>query len=527
MGHFDAARVPALLATFAVAISTNSFAADSDLACIKTKVSGDSCQALKVEFDLSACKGGSHEAKTAWIRCKKDGTAIARALVDDHRRVRADLKKESSGLLGANGWSVAGDLKFESAPKGAAAAAAPVHHDAAAPAAVHHEVAAPAAPVDRAAASAPASEAPAAAPAAPASNPLSISGYFDAYYAYNFNGPAQPATLPASTFPNQQNGLHYYDWYHNQLGLSMAEITVKHKRQEVSFLLDLDFGSQADLNSQYVPSGSQAYPDETSKHVGQAILTYEPGWAKGLVFDFGKMATHVGLEVYKAKDNWNYTRSVLFAYGIPLWHEGAHVGYSLTPELTIGAYAYSGWNTIYAPNNSPTAGAQIKWAPAASFNVIYNYIGGPNQRNDESDMKQVHNVNATWAPTSTFSFAFDAIYGSEDNAPLATSVRQLARWAGAEILAKWQATPRYSIAPRVEFYSDPQGYTLGTSSSAGGEASTTLQTYTLTQALQVADGFEARVEVRHDRSSVKQFTGSYGATGEQTTALVGLLYTMP
>ena len=39
--------------------------------------------------------------------------------------------------------------------------------------------------------------------------------------------------------------------------------------------------------------------------------------------DFGKFVTSAGAEVIESKDNWNYSRSLLFAYAIPYWHFGA------------------------------------------------------------------------------------------------------------------------------------------------------------------------------------------------------------
>ena len=40
--------------------------------------------------------------------------------------------------------------------------------------------------------------------------------------------------------------------------------------------------------------------------------------------DFGKFVTSAGAEVIEAKDNWNYSRSLLFVNAIPYLHRRAH-----------------------------------------------------------------------------------------------------------------------------------------------------------------------------------------------------------
>jgi hypothetical protein len=486
------------------------------------------CSSLKGEFDVSACDVGAKTLK-AKFKCSKD-EAVARA----SRGGAAFLGhvSRSAGAWGGGDWKVDGLVMMEKTTATKVARAAPssvkftpagaVAHEAAAPAheTAHEKVAEKAAEkVEAAASHSPASETPAA-------TGFQFSAYFDAYYAHNFNRPAAatPSTA-AGTLPNAQTALHYYDYYANQLGLNLVELTVKHVRKETSFLVDFDFGDMADINA---PTTTSGVPDSVSKHIGQAVFSYTPSWAPGLTIDAGKMATHVGLEVIKARDNWNYTRSTLFAYGIPLWHTGVHVGYeAIAKKLAVGAYLYQGWNTLNDNNTAPTLGAQVKFTPSDSLTVIYNYIGGAEQANVNDNLKQVHDLNATVTLSSTVSLAMDFITGSEDglafNAGADAPIK--ATWSAFELGAKLQVTPAYSISPRWEIYNDPQGYTLnGVATSPAGQS---LMTYTLTQALQVSEGFETRFELRLDHSSLEnRFTTKDGVSANQATAVIGLLYSM-
>ena len=143
------------------------------------------------------------------------------------------------------------------------------------------------------------------------------------------------------------------------------------------------------------------------------------------------MPTHIGLELTKPKDNWNYTRSTIFTFGLPLWHAGAHLGYSVIPNIfAVNTYLYNGWNTMVDNNFSPTYGLQLKWSPNDKFTWIYNYIGGPEQASDNKNWKQVHETNLTYNLTPTVSLASDFIYGNE-KAVTTTGVD--ADWYGAQV----------------------------------------------------------------------------------------------
>jgi hypothetical protein len=221
---------------------------------------------------------------------------------------------------------------------------------------------------------------------------------FDGYYSYNLNQPLSvtPIATPYLITPN--TNIRGYDFYHNNIALNVAEISVKKKGTEISFTADLDFGPQADFNAASLVLNASAGPsigsvDPVSKVLGQAFLTYTPLWAPNLTVDFGKMSTHLGYESWKSKDNWQYSRSTLFIFGKPLWHTGLHVGYSLMPKtFMLSAYVYNSWNSIYENNSSKTLGAQLKWTPSEAFAFAYNYIGGPEQAANDLNLRVVRPI---------------------------------------------------------------------------------------------------------------------------------------
>jgi hypothetical protein len=348
---------------------------------------------------------------------------------------------------------------------------------------------------------------------------ITVSGFFDGYYSYNLNNPKQPVALSSSSvssagIPSANNTYRYYDSYHNQLTLSLAELTVKAATHNVSILTDLDFGSFADLNASTSSPAGQV-TDESSKNIGQAVVTYkEPG--SRFVFDAGKMYSHLGVETVKSKDNFNYSRSILFSYAIPFWHTGVHVGYDAIPErLQTNLYVYNGWNTLYDNNRSKTLGIQIKYTPTKDSAFSYNFLGGPERSDSESDWKAVHELNASLTASDKWQLIADSVYGSEENALVGAS-RKRAVWYGALVGARYQLNETSYMSPRYELYRDNDG------SSLGGQPQT-IHSLTLTYGRMISSALETRAEARSDFSDQNSFSTDSGVSKSQTTFLVAML----
>lgn len=345
-------------------------------------------------------------------------------------------------------------------------------------------------------------------------------GFFDAYYSFNSNDPRQVTGLDAASVSGASiapanNTYRYYDMYHNQATLSLAELSVKATRGEVTLLAEFVFGSFADANAT-VASTSGALVDESSKHLGQALVSYKASGSRWS-FDLGKAYSHLGVETVKSKDNFNYSRSVLFSYAIPFWTTGVRVGYDVVPdELQVSLYLSNGWNTSYDVNRAKTSGLQLKYVPSAATTIIYNVISGAERTDSESDLKTVHEINATIAVDPDMQVIFDSVHGSEQNALVGGS-RIFASWYGALVGLRSKIDDESYWSPRVEVYRDENGVSLG------GPAQT-LKSLTVTYGRRLSDGFETRFEVRGEESDQSVFTDRNGPTKKQATALAAALF---
>lgn len=526
MKNFTAVRMWMVAALVVVAPVANA------QVCGVARVEGQGCPDLKVTIDLSQCGANAKEVP-ARVVC--DGTkATASAVTPEGTYTIPFTQREGWGQAE---W-VAGEIQFAARAKKAEATALLVPRkkiklqsmieEKAAPVAPAVAVAEPAvvaAPVAEEKTPAPAElpAAPAPAPAAAPSDPWSEAGIqfsatFDAYYSINFNNPTAPTLpvvtgssgnfAPVNTVPAPSTQIRYYDAYANQFSLNLAEFSVRKKKGEVGFTLDLDFGLMADLNS----------TDEVGKHIGQAYVTYMPEWAPGLVIEVGKMPTHLGYELIKSKDNWQYSRSTTFGFGGPFWNNGLHIGYEVTPGLTISGYLNntSVNNGFYTLSPKKSLGLQVKWVPSDKAAIVYNLVaGGRDSLVSDNDIT-IHEANVTYTANDRLAFALEMLAGRDTAAPTYGN----SAWYGVTAHAKYGFNERFWVSPRLEWFEDTTGYRTAATSGH------TLIGATLTNTLVLAKDFELRFELRIDKSTKNVFTKGDGSpTQTQATATWGVLYT--
>jgi len=331
---------------------------------------------------------------------------------------------------------------------------------------------------------------------APAGAAFEFGALVDTYYGYHFNRPEGDAPL------------RNFDTRHNQFALSMAELWVSSPAtadRRMGFSLKLTFGPASSLINAYEPGTGQ-----NLQNLEQAYVSYLAPLGTGLQVDVGKFVSPLGAEVIEAKDNWNYSRSLLFALAVPYYHMGARVSYSPSDRLSLAGYVVNGWNNVVDNNPGKTVGAQLTYKPAASLSVVANYMAGPEQSEDAA-WRRVFDTTVTYTATPRISLMANYDYGRDEVAGAG------GHWTGVAAYARFQATDRLAIVPRVEWYDDPQGFTTGVAQ--------TLKEITVTAECKAADNFLVRAEYRNDASSVPFFTTDTGAAvSQQGSITVAALY---
>jgi hypothetical protein len=337
-------------------------------------------------------------------------------------------------------------------------------------------------------------EPPATAPAAAAAptwsvGPMDVSGFIDGYYSVNFNRP------DASTYDSftgafgQVNQLYNFNDKTDQFNLSAAKLTLNHDPDPIGAHVDFFYGRTNKL----VNGGNSDQLD----FIEQAFLSIKPPKAKGFELDFGKFVTSAGAEVIEAKDNWNYSRSLLFAWAIPYFHFGARTSMPISKTDTIGVQVVNGWNNVTKTNGGATIGltnALVK----PKYSWFLNYYGGPENTNTTNGFRNLFDTTLLLTPTGKFNAYINYDYGQNRDANAAHGGDgALIHWQGVAFAARGQVSPKSALVGRFEYFKDYNGVT---------GLPQDLKEFTGTYEYKWLEGLLTRVEYRGDFSNQPFFT---------------------
>jgi hypothetical protein len=334
------------------------------------------------------------------------------------------------------------------------------------------------------------------------SSAIAVSGFIDAYFSKNVDAP-----------DSRTNKLRNFDVPENQINLSLAEIVLQKKAQPIGFRADIDFGTANDIVQGIAPYGTNAY--NTLTNIQQAYLTAVIPFGNGLTMDAGKFVTHMGYEVIESKDNWNYSRSLLFAWAVPYFHTGLRLTYPFADNFTAALHIVNGWNSVIDNNEEKSIGLALSYSPTGTTGVILNVMDGFEQPTGvDVGKKKVFDFIINQQVTDAFALSLNADYGDE------TLIWGLATWKGAAVYGRYALNAVSAIALRGEVFDDPRGYATGL-----GIPRLDVKEVTATYEIKFADALLVRGEVRDDFSNAPVFDkrSNVGTETRQLTFLVGLV----
>ncbi len=315
---------------------------------------------------------------------------------------------------------------------------------------------------------------------------MDLSGFIDGYYSDNFNRPTVGAN-------GQINDLYNFNDKTDQFNLSAAKLTLNHDPDPVGAHVDFIYGRTNDLINA-APTNSSS--TDQLNYVEQAFLSLKPPKAKGFELDFGKFVTSAGAEVIEAKDNWNYSRSLLFVNAIPYWHFGARTSMPVSKTDTIGFQLVNGWNNV-SKNNGGVTGAFTNALTTPKYTWSLNYYVGPENNNTVSGLRNLIDTTLLLTPPGKFNAYINYDYGSNQDSVVAQGDNKLNTWQGAAFAFHEQATGKSAVSGRYEYFSDADGFQTGTKQD--------IQEFTATYEYKWVEGLLTRVEYRGDFSNADTF----------------------
>ncbi len=351
---------------------------------------------------------------------------------------------------------------------------------------------------------------------------ITVNGFASLSFVYNTNDPVF-----------RLNQYRVFDYADEEPQLDMAQIVIQRaidKPNQFGFRLNMIAGSA-------VPKITAAYGlfrnTETlvagNFDIPEMYLSYIAPLGKGLRFDAGKFATHMGSEVIGGYDGYNdeFSRGFIFGFGVPFTHTGVKATYAFNSTISAMFLVTNGWDEFQRFNHGYSIGGQIVLTATKNTAFYFNWIHGPDMPHDNIDTRDALEIVGSWKTTSKLNLGFDALYAHEENG---VCQGEDAIWKGIAGYLKYAFTPKYSLAFRPEVFNDGGGTRTGIPQILRGftwtpEYDMAPKLSKINEHFKKLDGkFVVRGDIRLDLSNKDVFQRNAYWVDNQFTTAVNLIY---
>ena len=276
---------------------------------------------------------------------------------------------------------------------------------------------------------------------------LTVSGYVEAYYSYDFN---QPTTNERPSFLYSHNR---HNEFNVNLGFVKAAYAAEHIRGNVALMV----GTYANANLAAEPG--------TLRNIFEANAGIKLSKTKNLWLDAGVFASHIGFESAISKDCWTLTRS-LMAENSPYYETGAKIGYtSNNGKWFLSGLVLNGWQQIRRTdgNTRLALGTQITFKPTGKVTLNSSTFLG-NRPDNSNRTRFFHNLYGIFQLSEKLALTADFDYGVDQRQTGSSTYDSWASWVA---ILKYQLSSKVGVAGRIENYTDKKGLVISTSIPTG------------------------------------------------------------
>jgi hypothetical protein len=228
-------------------------------------------------------------------------------------------------------------------------------------------------------------------------NPLSLSGYLETYYSFDFG-------LPKN---NARPGFIYSHNRHNEVSLNLGFVKAAYQTENVRGNLALMTGSYANANLAAEPG--------VFKNILEANAGFKLSKTRNLWVDAGVFASHIGFESAIGKDCWNLTRGIL-ADNSPYFESGVKISYtSKNEKWFLSGLLLNGWQRIQRVdgNSAPAFGHQLTFKPSSKITLNSSSFVGSDKPDTVRQMRYFHNFYGIFEVTDKIGLTIGFDIGAE------------------------------------------------------------------------------------------------------------------
>lgn len=298
---------------------------------------------------------------------------------------------------------------------------------------------------------------------------VSIGGYIDTYFSYDFNR------------PKDGNRPYFVSMHrHNEVNINLAYVDVKYSSSRLRSRFVPGFGTY--MNANY------AAEQGTLKNIVEASAGLKIFAKKNIWLDFGVFGSPFTNESAISKDQLTYTRSFASDY-VPYYLAGAKITLPASSKVNLSLYLLNGWQQIKDQNSNKAIATQVEFRPNNHWLINWNtYSGKENSASEPgfvgwrffTDAYFIYSKNR-WAMTGCYYIGIQEQSSSN------------ATWWNANLIAQYSLTERLSLVSRIEYFEDERSVQIVPITSAEDFSS---YSSSLGINYRVADNFMFRTEGR-------------------------------
>ena len=257
---------------------------------------------------------------------------------------------------------------------------------------------------------------------------ISLMGYIDAFYAYDFNTPSTG---------KRQNFIFNFN-RHNEfnINLGLLQLNVDHEKYRAK----LAFQTGTYPQDNYTPE-QELMSNINRAHVGLSLNKQNNLW-----FDVGIFPSNLGFESALSIKNYTLSRS-LVAESSPYYLAGAKLSYEPSDKWAYTLLVSNGWQKIMrTPGNSlPSFGTQIQYRPSENLNFNWSTYVGPETSHLLRQMRYFSNFYAEINADKKLNWILGFDNGYQEGR---------SDWFAPVVIGRYNFSSKYALALRAEYFKD-------------------------------------------------------------------------
>jgi Putative beta-barrel porin-2, OmpL-like. bbp2 len=260
---------------------------------------------------------------------------------------------------------------------------------------------------------------------------VTVEGYLDSYYAYDFN---KPSSGDRAYFVSMAR--------HNEITINLAYIGVKYSSSRLRGHFVPGFGTYINANYANEPF--------SLKNIVEASAGVKLSHTKNIWMDVGIFGSPYTNESAISKDHLAYTRSFAPEY-VPYYLSGVKLSIPISPKVNGYFYLLNGWQQIQDANQNKSLGTQLEYRPSNTWLINWNTYVGNEQSPSHMEFGTRYFTDVffiyskgKWSATGCYYLGLQKRNNMED-----------AYWWQANIIGRYNLTEKLSVTGRLEYFDDP------------------------------------------------------------------------